>query len=69
MHLLTAQAEDAHRAAYDDRTEVADLVLKLAVREAIDSIRNGEPGYAEYRLGRALMSANRILGTTTGGAS
>lgn len=66
MQLATAQSEDAHRAAYDDRDTTADLVLRLAVKDAIDWIRAGKPGRAEYRLQRALMSANRILGTTGG---
>jgi hypothetical protein len=63
--LLTAQADDAHRAAYDDRAAHADLLLDLAVKEAIDWLRAGKPGYAEYRLTRAAMAAERILGPTS----
>lgn len=62
--LLTAQADDAHRAAYDDRAGHVDLLLDLAAKEAIGWIRSGQPGYAEFRLTRAGMAAQRILGTT-----
>lgn len=65
VHLATVQADDAHRVATDDRSMTADLVLSLAVREAVDLIRAGRVGRAEYRLARALGSARRILGETT----
>jgi hypothetical protein len=60
--LLTNAAEDASRVAHTDRTAAADLVLSLAVTDAIDLIREGRVGFAEYRLERALISAGRILG-------
>lgn len=60
--LRTAQADDAHAAATRDRAATADLLLTLAVNEAVDLIRSGQPGQAEYRLGRAGMAAERILG-------
>lgn len=62
VHLVTAQADDAHAAATSDRQAQADLVLNLAIIDAIDLIREGRPGFAEFRLTRALISANRILG-------
>lgn len=62
LHLATVQAEDAQRAATSDRATTADLVLSLAVREAVDLIREGRVGYAEFRLARAYRSAQRILG-------
>ncbi len=63
-HLVTVQAEDAHAAATDDRAAAADLVLQLAVNEAVDLVRQGDVGYAVYRLERARMSAQRILGAS-----
>lgn len=60
--LLTAAAEDAHRTATADRQAAADLVLSLAIHDAVGLIREGRVGFAEYRLGRALASAQRILG-------
>ena len=45
-----------------DRQASADLVLSLAVTDAVDLIREGRVGRAEYRLARALASAERILG-------
>lgn len=68
LHLLTAQAEDAHRAAYDDRKAHADRLLHVVVDEAIALIKAGQPGKAEYRLHRVALSAERILGTFQGGA-
>lgn len=65
IRLATAQADDARRAAYDDRAGHAELLLRLAVREAIDLIRAGQPGYATYRLTRAGCAAERILGPTS----
>lgn len=64
-HLTTAQADDAHAAATRDRSTSADLILTLAVREAIDAIRAGRPGWAEYRLTRVGLRAERILGRTS----
>ena len=60
--LLTAAAEDASRVAYANREASAELILSLAVTEAVDLIREGRVGFAEYRLARALASAQRILG-------
>lgn len=62
IRLATVQADDADRTATRDRQTAADLVLGMAVRDAIDYLRDGRPGYAEYRLTRALHSAQRILG-------
>ena len=64
--LLTAMADDAHKVATRDREETAHLVLSMAVTEAIGLIRTGRPGFAEYRLTRALHSAQRILGEQVG---
>lgn len=69
MRLVTAASEDAHRTATSDRGLTADLVLQLAINDAVDLIRDGRVGYAEFRLGRALRSAQRILGETTGDGS
>ena len=62
--LATVQAEDAHRVAITDRQSHADLVLQVAVDEALEHIRAGRVGFAEYRLERAYRSAQRILGKT-----
>lgn len=58
--------EDAARAATRDREATADLVLSMAVKDAIDLIRCGRPGEAHYRLERARLTADRILGTSSG---
>lgn len=64
--LATVAAEDAHRTASADRTTAADLVLSMAVVDALDLIREGRVGFAEWRLARALNSAQRILGQSQG---
>lgn len=57
-----AVQQAASDAATKDREATADLVLGMAVRDAVDLIRDNRPGYARFRLTRALMSADRILG-------
>lgn len=64
--LLTVQDADAHNAATKARQATADLVLGLAVKEAVDLIRDHRPGFARYRLQRAGMAAERILGSGSG---
>ena len=41
-----------------------DVVLNLACKDAVRHIRAGRPGEALYRLTRAAMRAERILGPT-----
>lgn len=60
----TVWQENADLAATRDRVEQADLVLDVAVKDAIDQIRGGRPGWAHYRLARAQERAARILGPT-----
>lgn len=54
--------DDAARAATTDRATAADLVLHVAVHDAIDLIRDGRHGRARFVLERARLSADRILG-------
>ena len=56
------QNADAH--ALRDRVTHAELVLDIAVKDAIDLIRRGRPGYAHFRLARAAERAERVLGPT-----
>ena len=60
----TVWQQNADMAATRDRVEQADLVLDVAVKDAITQIRGGRPGYAHYRLARAQERASRILGPT-----
>lgn len=60
--LLTVQADDAHQVATTDRAGTADMVLDQACKAAVESLRRGRPGYAEYQLARAGERAGRILG-------
>lgn len=62
---LTLMAQDAHAAATRDRAATANLVLELAMQEAVDLIRAGRPGRAEWVLVRAGMRAQRILGSAS----
>lgn len=60
----TVWQENADRFATRDRVTQADLVLDVAVKNAIAQIRGGRPGYAHFQLARALERAGRILGPT-----
>lgn len=60
----TVWQENAARFASSDRVASADLVLDVAVKDAIAALRAGRPGWAEYRLARAQERAGRILGPT-----
>lgn len=60
----TVWQENADLAASRDRVQQADLVLDVAVKAAVASIRSGRPGYAHYQLARAQERAGRILGPT-----
>lgn len=55
----------AAEVATSDRNAAAHMVLDAAVKDAIELLRAGRPGRAEYRLTRAAMSADRILGRTS----
>lgn len=67
-HLLTIQADDAQAVATRDRSATADQLLDVACKDAVRLMRLERPGQARYRLARAGLAADRILGTTTGGA-
>lgn len=60
----TIWQENAARFASSDRVAQADLVLAVAVKAAVESIRAGRPGYALFQLARAQERAGRILGPT-----
>lgn len=60
----TIWQENADLAASKDRIVQADLVLDVAVKAAIASLRGGRPGYAHFQLARAQERAGRILGPT-----
>lgn len=60
----TVWQDNADQAATRDRVGAADLVLDVAVKDAIAAIRGGRPGWALYRLTRAQERASRILGPT-----
>lgn len=61
VHQLACQ-EVAGAVATTDREATADLVLDVAIKAAIRLYRQGRPGRAHYRLARALVQADRILG-------
>lgn len=61
---MTVWTDNAHTHATRDRAAAADLVLADGVRRAIDHLRDGRPGMAEFILTKAAMSADRILGPT-----
>lgn len=60
----TIWQENADQAATRDRLVQADMVLDVAVKDAVAAIRGGRPGWAQYRLARAGERAERILGPT-----
>lgn len=60
----TVWQENADLAASRDRVQQADLVLDVAAKAAVASIRAGRPGYAHFQLARAQERASRILGPT-----
>lgn len=60
--LVTAQADVADAVATRDRAAQADALLDVACKAAVDMIRRGRPGRAEYVLARDGLRAERILG-------
>jgi hypothetical protein len=60
----TVWQEDADMAATRDRDPQANVVLDVAVKAAIASLRGGRPGYALFQLTQACLRAERILGPT-----
>lgn len=60
----TVWQENADMAATRDRDRQANVVLDVAVKSAIASLRGGRPGYALFQLTTAGMRAERILGPT-----
>lgn len=60
----TVWQENADMAATRDRLSQAHIVLDVAVKAAIVSIRSGRPGYALFQLEKAGLRAERILGPT-----
>lgn len=63
MSAHTVFSDDAQGVATKDRSATADMVLELAVRDAVRLIRLGRPGRAEFVMARAGTSADRIYGT------
>lgn len=59
---MTIWFDNATEFATRSRQGAATLVLEVAVNEAIEWLRAGQPGRAEYVLTRAGESAHRILG-------
>lgn len=60
----TVWQQNADMAATRDRDKQANVVLDVAVKAAIASLRGGRPGYALFQLTTAGMRAERILGPT-----
>ena len=60
----TIWTQNADMAATRDRDQQANVVLDVAVKAAIASIRSGRPGYALFQLKTAELRAGRILGPT-----
>jgi hypothetical protein len=60
----TVWQQNADMAATRNREHQALVVLDVAVKAAIESLRKGRPGYAFFQLERAGMRAERILGPT-----
>ena len=59
---MTVWSDNVDAFATRSRQGAANLVLEIAVIEAIGHLQAGEPGRAEYVLTRAGVSAERILG-------
>jgi hypothetical protein len=60
----TVWQQNADQHATRDRDRQANVVLDVAVKSAIASLRGGRPGYALFQLTTAGMRAERILGPT-----
>ena len=60
---MSVWTDNAGTFATRSRQGAANLVLEVAVQEAVEWLRSGQPGRAEYVLTRAAESAQRILGT------
>lgn len=60
----TVYKDNANMAATRDTVAHADMVLDVAVKAAIVSIRSGRPGYALFQLTVAGERAARVLGPT-----
>lgn len=60
----TVWQQNADMASTRNRQDQALIVLDVAVKAAVQSIRSGRPGYALYQLERAGLRAERILGPT-----
>ena len=59
---MTVWSDNVANFATRSREGAANLVLEVAVQEALEHLRAGQPGRAEYVLTRAGESAHRILG-------
>jgi hypothetical protein len=59
--MSSSTARVAHDLATRNTGAAADLVLDVAVKTAVQLLRDGQPGRAHYVL-EALLSAGRILG-------
>lgn len=66
--MITTFAAVAHAAATSDQAATADMVLDVAVKEAVDLIKHGQVSAGRERLHRAGASADRILGQGRGAA-
>lgn len=60
--MRTVQAADAHHVATRDREATANMVLELAVDEALGMVRDGRRYCAQEVLLLAGVKAERILG-------
>ena len=59
---MTIWSDNVDAFATRSRQGAANLVLEMAVQEALEHLKAGAPGRAEYVLTRAGESAQRILG-------
>jgi len=59
---MTIWSDNVDAFATRSRHGAANLVLEVAVQEAVEWLRSSQPGRAEYVLTRAGEAAQRILG-------
>ena len=59
---MTVWTDNADTFASRDRVGAANLTLEVAVQQAVELLKAGEPGHAEFVLEKAHLSAQRILG-------